>query len=301
MREGAADNWAQEITPNSPAGTPFGTATIVSAPFAWNAGFRVGIGYQRGEDDYDTTLYFTNFTTQATNSATGDVYSAFLANFYVSNPNGNDFGPHYQSASMRWNFGFHTLDYEVGRKYSVDRTLTLRPFVGLKAAVIDQLIYSSWQNPIDTSTQTYGFTSATENLKQDFWGIGPSLGMTIIMPLHTQPSYTLKFFGTPSGALMYGHWTFKDQYKNNGPTSTTVPGPTTISINSIPINGAATMARGVMGLEWVRYSPKVTTTVRLGYEAQVWLNQMQFYSFNVGRLNNLMSLQGGILELCVNF
>jgi hypothetical protein len=28
---------------------------------------------------------------------------------------------------------------------------------------------------------------------------------------------------------------------------------------------------------------------------------MQFYSFNVGRLNNLMSLQGGILELCVNF
>ena len=198
VREGAADNWAQEITPNSPAGTPSGTATIVPATFAWNAGFRVGVGYQRGEDDYDTSFYFTNFTTRATSQAAGEVYSAYLANFYVSNPDGNDFGPHYQSASMRWNFGFHTLDYEVGRKYAVDRTLTLRPFVGLKAAVINQLIFSTWQNPIDTSTQTYLFTSATENLKQEFWGIGPSLGVTLTMPLYTHPRYTLKFFGTPS-------------------------------------------------------------------------------------------------------
>ncbi len=61
------------------------------------------------------------------------------------------------------------------------------------------------------------------------------------------------------------------------------------------------MARGVLGLEWVQYGSEITTSLRLGYEAQIWLNQMQFYSYNMGRLNNLMSLHGGVFELSLNF
>jgi len=33
----------------------------------------------------------------------------------------------------------------------------------------------------------------------------------------------------------------------------------------------------------------------------VWLNQMQFYSYNMGRLNNLMSLHGVTFELCIEY
>src|SRR5581483_10579361 len=104
----------------------------------WNAGFRVGIGYQRGDDDYDQQLAFTNFTTIASNQAAGEVYSAFLANFYVSNTDGAGFGPHYSSAAIKWDFGFHNIDYEIGRRFTIDQSLQLRPFVGLKAAVVNQ-------------------------------------------------------------------------------------------------------------------------------------------------------------------
>jgi hypothetical protein len=68
-----------------------------------------------------------------------------------------------------------------------------------------------------------------------------------------------------------------------------------------PVTGAATLLRGVVGLEWRQQFCRATSTVRLGYEAQLWLNQMQFYSYNIGRLNNVTSLQGGFLEWQLNF
>ncbi|WP_437225122.1 Lpg1974 family pore-forming outer membrane protein [Planctomicrobium sp. SH661] len=300
LTEGAADNWAQVITPMG-TGTTAGTATLIEAPFNWKAGIRVGMGYQRSQDLLDFSLAYTNFQTNAASQAAGEVYSAFLANFYASNTDGSGFGPHYRGASMDWDFAFHTIDFEAGHNFEIDESLQLRPFLGLKAAIINQSMHSTWRDPIDTTSQTYLFDSATENLKQDFWGIGPSVGVVATIPWVQGPHKSLRFFASPSGSIMYGNWTFQDRYQNDGPTSTTVPTQSTISINTSPIRGAATMFRAVLGVEWNQYFSRATTTVRLSYEGQIWLNQMQFYSYNMGRLNNLMSLQGGVLELCLNF
>jgi hypothetical protein len=56
-------------------------------------------------------------------------------------------------------------------------------------------------------------------LNLGFWGIGPSLGATMTMPLCSKDRYNLKLFGTPSGAIMFGHWTFSEQYNNSSQTS----------------------------------------------------------------------------------
>jgi hypothetical protein len=301
VREGSADNWAQVITPKDPLGSYAGTATLVDAPFDWNAGLRVGVGRQSHGGDLDVVVYYTNFHTKAMSQAAGEVYSAFLGNFYADNTDGDTFGPHYRSASIRWDFAFHTIDLEARRSFTVAPNLTVRPFVGLKTAFIDQSVSSQWHQPIDTSEKTYQFNSATEHLAQNFWGIGPSLGVTLEVPWYTGPRHSLKLFGTPSGSLMYGHWTFQDLYRNDGPTSSTVPTTTSIAIDTSPITGAATMVSGVVGVEWNHMFSRATTTVRLGYESQIWLNQMQFYSYNMGRLNNLTSLHGGVLELSINY
>jgi hypothetical protein len=299
VREGSADNWAQVITPKDDLGSLVGTATLVDAPFDWNTGFRVGVGYQPSTGDSDVALFYTSFTTKATSRAAGEVYSAFLGNFFVDNTDGDAFGPHYRSANIRWDFDFHTIDLQVRRSFPVADNLTVRPFVGFKTAFINQSLKSSWRQPIDTFGKIYLFDSASENLKQDFWGIGPSLGVTLQVPLCQRPRYSLNVFGTPSGSLMYGRWTFSDVYTNDGLTSIMTPTPTTISIDTSPITGVATMVRGVMGIEWKQHFARASTTVRIGYEAQTWLNQMQFYSYNMGRLNNLMALHGGVLEFCI--
>ena len=244
-------------------------------------------------DGFDMTLYYTNFCTSASSQASGEVYSAFMGNFYIGNTDGGDYGPYYRHASIQWDFSFHSIDFEIGRNYAIGENLELRPFLGLKAAIINQSIKSHWSDPVDTIKHTYDFSSATEDMDLNFWGIGPSLGVTMTMPLCKKDKYNLKLFGTPSGAIMFGHWKFTEQYDNDQPAS--------VTIDMSPITGAATMLRGVVGFEWEQYFCRATSTVRLGYEAQVWLNQMQFYSYNIGRLNNVTSLQGGFLEWCISF
>lgn len=285
LREGGADNWAQMITP---AGT-YRTAKIVNVPFNWHAGFRIGVGYNSCCDDYDAILYYTNYSTDGVNQATADVFSAFLGNFFVNNTAGANFGPTYHDASIHWKFWFNTVDLELGHTFKIDPILKLRPFIGLKTAFINQDINTNWQNPTTPTT----FTSASEDLKNDFWGIGPSIGINTTWPIYTVPQNSLDIFGNFSGALLWGHWHFKDLYTNNTPTS--------IAINSSNINGASPMARALLGIQYAGYISRAHMTIRLGYEAQVWFNQLQFYSLNMGRLNNLMSLQGGILDFCVNF
>lgn len=295
VREGADENWAQIITPKDLAGllpTNIGTATLVNAPFDWRTGFRVGMGVVRN-DGFEMTLYYTNYRTSATNQASGEVYSAFMGNFYIGNTDGGKFGPYYRHASIQWDFDFHSIDFEISRKCTIGTNLELRPFLGLKTAIIRQSIQTNWLNPINTIEHTYHFTSATEYQDPDFWGIGPSLGVTMTMPLCNKDRYSLKLFGTPSGAIMLGHWTCTERYENDQPASVTIDTP--------PITGAATMLRGVLGFEWEQCFSRATSTVRLGYEAQLWLNQIQFYSYNMGRLNNVTSLQGGFVELCINF
>ena len=261
---------------------------------------RVGAGVERN-DGTDMTIYYTNFRTSATSQAAGEVYSAFMGNFYIDNTDGSDYGPHYHQASIWWDFDFHTIDFEIGHSYPIGTNLELRPFLGLKTAIINQTVKSNWRGPIDTSsgtvTHSYNFTSATEDLNLGFWGIGPSLGVTMTMPLCCKDRYNLKLFGSPSGAIMFGHWTFNEQYNNNAPT----PTPTSITIDMNPITSAATMLRGVIGFEWEQQFSRATSTVRLGYETQLWLNQMQFYAYNIGRLNNVTSLEGGFLEWQINF
>jgi hypothetical protein len=293
VREGGDENWAQVITPKNPSGsTNAGSATLTPANFDWNTGLRVGMGVQRN-DGFEMTLYYTNYHTSAANQASGEVYSAFMGNFYIGNTDGGKFGPYYRNANIRWDFDFHSIDFEISRNYIIATNLELRPFLGLKATIINQSMKTNWQNPINTTEHTYNFTSATENQNPNFWGIGPSLGVTMTMPLCNNDKYNLKMFGAPSGAVMLGHWTCTEQYDNNQPTS--------VTIGMSPITGVATMLRGVVGFEWEQYFSRATSTVRLGYEAQIWLNQVQFYSYNMGRLNNLTSLQGGFLELCIAF
>jgi len=92
---------------------------------------------------------------------------------------------------------------------------------------------------------------------------------------------------------MWGHWTFSDVYENNIPTI--------IHIYNRDINSAATMLKGLLGIEWSGCIIGAQTNIRLGYEAQVWFNQLQYYNYNMGKLNNLMSLQGAVLDFSINF
>lgn len=283
VREGGADNWGQTIQP--PGSTQ--KVNILDAPFNWRGGFRAGVGYEAAS--WDLVAAYTHFKTEAVRRAQGEVYSGYTGNFFVGNTDGADFGPHYQQGKMRWNFLFNTVDVEWGRSFNEEKALHLRPFVGIKGARIDQRIHTTWLNPVVPTN----FTSAVENLKNDFWGVGPEVGLDTTWPFCRRNFQTLSLVGDVSFAVLWSHWQFKDVYENNAGTSVTV--------HSDDINGGSTMGRGLFGVEWERDFSKAAMKVRLAYEAQVWFNQLQYYTFNMGRLSYLMSLQGGVLDFSFNF
>lgn len=287
LREGGAENWAQVITPTSANRT----ATLVGTPFKWNTGYRVGAGYTKPASRWDSLLYYTHYQTRGLNGASDYVYSAFLGNFFANNTNGASIigAPTYRFASMNWTYNYDTVDFEIGRNFKIDRRLLLRPYLGLKYAVIDQHMYTSWHVPV----LEVPFNNALENLKQDFSGVGPVFGLKATFPLYQRKRNSLSLMGNLSCGLLYGHWSFSDVFQSDQPSSITV------TVNSV--NGLETMARGLLGLEWTTTFSKADISAHLAYEAQAWINQMRFYSYNMGRLNAQMSLQGGVFGLSVNF
>ncbi len=295
VREGGADLVGELI---SPIGTQNPSVKLLDAPFRWHTGYRVGIGY-RHCDDWDSVIYYTYYDTQATNHlyAPGQLYSPYIGNFFQNNTIGNANGPFYDAAYIRWDIKYYTLDFEFGRHFDIDHYLTLRPYLGLKGAIINQAIHTRWQGPNTlvsrVPTPITAFSVANENLSNDFYGIGPLFGLNSTWPLHTFAQSALSLIGNFSVAFMWGHWRYKDNYRTNSINSVTVKGD--------DINGGAPMTRAVVGLEWLSRFSNLEVSARVSYEAQAWFDQMQMNTLSSGRLNDLMSLQGAVLNLSVNF
>lgn len=272
-REAGTDCWAEVITTQG-----FNLLNdLREVHFDWDAGFRVGVGYF---DQWDTQLLYTRFYTLGKDqvlSEPGTVHSTFTGNFYIDNPTGSGIsGPAYDAANIHWTIDFNIFDWELGHKFCPSRSLVLRPYLGIKGGRIDQTIRSQWINASFVGN---------ENLKNHFWGIGPQLGISTDWKLLDSFSLISDF----TGALMWGHWSLGDHFSNSVGQQ--------VAINLHTITSGATMVRGYLGFQW----EVCHFTAKLGYEMQVWLDQLQFYSFTGGRLDNALTLQGGTFEICFSF
>ena len=293
VSEIGADNWAQVITP------PDANQSIqfLSVPFKWNPGFRVGLGHQTKKKHWDTVIYYTWYQTPGSNQAsvsTGEIHSANLGNFYANNVTGDGLsGPYYHNAGIQWNVLFNSLDGELGHTFTIKEQYNFRPFVGLKAALINQSIHTLWQNPYDPAFKIpiTSFSSATEQITNNFWGIGPSVGLNSSWHLYETDKSSVDLSGDFSGALLWGNWHFRDIYHNDTPV--------TISVQSDPLSTTASMARGRLGLGWQGTIHNLNVIFRVSYEGQIWLNQLRYYSFDAGRQNNALYMQGGVLDFCI--
>jgi Legionella pneumophila major outer membrane protein precursor len=285
LRAGAADNWGQQIGTNGSTSI----FNVLDAPYEWNTGIRLGVGHEFNQGSYDVVLAFTHYQANASNQASGSVISAFNGNYFANNLNGTALDFPYRNANIRYQFYYNTFDLNLGTNYEIANIVVFHPYLGLKAASLKQNIYSNWLGPIGPTN----FTAATEDLKNDFSGIGPSLGVDSRWFVYTNGNQSVDLVGNIVAGLLYGHTSISDVYTNNVPV--------TITIYNASINGASPMFDGLLGVQWNKQFAKSDMSVRVGYEAQIWFNQIQFYSLNMGKVNRPISLQGGNIEFRYNF
>lgn len=300
VRESNATNWAQELTPSA----AHETIRFFEVPFKYTPGLRVGGGYQRDHSPWVIEAFYTGYKTQGTNQAhtdSSELHPSFSSNFYANNPAGNGIsGPYYHHAAIQWDVDFDSVDVVFGRTIAVDSQLRLKPFWGIKAARIYQTIQSQWQEPFEPTTQPNQnptpittFSSATETITNRFRGIGPSMGLDSSWQLLDGKHGALALIANASGAWLWSSWHFSDVYQNNMPQ--------TISTQSEPLSSSALMAQAFLGLELTGVVHASEWGVRLGYEEQAWFNQLQYYSFDMGKTDDTLYLQGAVLGFNINF
>lgn len=253
--------------------------------FGWDFGFRAGIGYHFDYDHWDLKFAYTRFCTKANNSYIldpediGIILSEFLGSF-IELPR-TIFG----TTSIEWKILFNMFDWELGRDFLVSRALSLRPFIGLKGGWIHQTILTHWTNPLSLV--------AEENLKNNFWGIGPSGGVNTDWRFGENQLGFFSLFGDFSTAYMWGKWTGSDVYSDNSSAKVFINTPSTFL-------GSLTF-RCFSGISWTTDFNKSRFAVRIGYEMQFWFNQLKIVTFNELRAHHDLTLQGVTCDIRFDF
>jgi hypothetical protein len=260
------------------------THTFRSVSFDWDPGFRVGAGYNMDHDEWDTQFTYTWYRTRTSDyihPGPGTIKPAFWG-FTMTET--EDF----LSGELHWTIKFNMFDWDLGRGFWISKKLSMRPFIGLKGGFIDQFIYTNWQNPTL-------LIASTENLKQNFWGLGPRGGITSKWVLGNVSKYYFSLFEDFAVGFLWGHWKFKDHLYDNLLTN--------VRIRTANRNFGALMFQSLIGLQLdFNFRQNFSHfTFKLGYEIQDWFNAYQLFDDDTGGHNNDLILQGLNLNLRLDY
>lgn len=285
--------WANVLTIKSLSLTEF---EGVNFAFDWDAGFRLGAGYQcNNNSSWDVKFYWTRYHTDAHDSigsaagqvVTNDFFAGFISEFTGADESIAI------SADIQWALHYDMLDLELGHTCCITPNLFLRPFLGLKGGWINQSIHSQWENILTEAPFT--LFSSKENLRNDFWGIGPSAGVYSRWNLLRCGSHCFSLLGNASTAMMWGTWGISDKYSSTIPQNTRVPIQTS--------HLGALMLQGFLGCGWETdiMQGRYHVAARLGYEMQIWFNQLRIPTFQQLMLHGDLTLQGGTFNFSIAY
>lgn len=255
--------------------TPNQTITYKTIAFNESPGIRLGIHVQN--DDVITGVDYTGYSTTRSDSTTGNITSAFLAARIANLDNT------YQAEQIRFNINYQMLDWDIGKPFQISDRLSLHPMVGLRGGWIYQTV--------KTSLQGTGI-SVTENLQNNFTGIGPKVGInTEITAWHNEAS-NVSLLANFNLAYLAGYWILKDLLHHNEPSTS---GDIDLGLGNRHLGALAIQAQ-VGG----NYHTK-KMDVSLVYEFNDWFDQAQFFDNATAAHNNDLILQGLTLNMSYAF
>jgi len=263
-------------------GTNADRGTFHSPRFDWKSGARIGVGYNIGHDQWDTSLTWTWFEDDASNhgvsSAKGTIEGV------ISSPL---FSVTSHKASSHLGLALNVLDLELGKEFYTSNWFTLRPFAGIRNAWVNQ----HWRTKFDDVISTNFIGQIEEfkvRLKQKFWGIGPRAGLNAEFGLIRE----LSIFSNTSLSLLYGF--FKNTRTENSVTLQNVKTRNEASKKSAHSEQA--IADLQLGLRWDHLINRERYHIRLqaGWEHHIFFDHNHFYNFSSGGSYAIDNLGGNL-------
>ena len=253
-------------------GSNFTDGKVLNPDFDWKWGFRVGIGYNTPHDGWDLYLNWVRFTTHShkeysVNPAAIIPRDALYASTGSNSANGPTTNIH--EAENHWHLKLNLLDLEMGREFFVSKWLTLRPFVGVRSAWIDQKIDNDYK--FETSV---GATETAYSIDQRcrFWGLGVRSGLNTLWSL----GCGWGIYGNAAISLLPGR--FHIRYDQDSTTAAV----TTEHDSKDHLNVARAVTDLALGLRWDKLTcdDAYHIAIRVGFEQHHFFGQNQFRNYN---------------------
>jgi hypothetical protein len=267
-----------------------GSFSAENVSFDWSPGFRVGFGHKLDEQSWDVKLYWSYFRTSQDAQVSAENGAVIPESFSGLIGSIVDHIPLFNQAALGWNLTYSTIDLELGRSFAVSESAWIRPSMGIKTAIIQQDVHLNLAHP-DRGL------SAEENIAHDFWGIGPSFGISGGWSLPNRKNLSL--IGSFSADFLFGQWNVDDAYaRTDNHTPYFTYGAVTTSMKDSCLG--VPVLRGFFGLEWVRQGD-ITVSAHVGYELQWWANQQRTLAFQQLPMHGDLTLEGLTCGVSVGF
>lgn len=229
-----------------------------SPSFNWDPGFRLGIGYDF-QNEWDIQLYWTN------------LYSKASKNFFLEQTSDHTFVLNWGSnlsdfdfTKAHWSLNLNVIDVELGHEFCITPCFKLRPFVGLRAACIDQ--------KYNITSYDDGVFIESTRLKHKYNGAGLRGGLN--------SEWTLgwcgfSLYGEAAASILYG------RHKSSYFDFVEVTADTEVDfLSDFKDNyyGCVAIGDAALGLRWKEYfyCNTMAVTLQVGYETHFFWNQNRF-------------------------
>ncbi len=264
-----------------------GEGSVKSGEFAWQSGFRVGVGYNMGHDDWDLYLNWTWFQDSGTESVDADGVDDFIYPA-VMHPGTALYST---EAESHMDLHLNVLDLEMGRWMKTSKWLTIRPHAGLRTAWVNQTNNIEYENLFFASTSTAAYNEYEVERECNYWGMGIRTGLDTQWGLGGGWS----IYGNAAVSLLYGFFHVDHEEER---TSTAGVETTLIDLsNSYRAGRAITDLQ--LGLRWdhMWHNDRYHFGIQAGWEHHMFFSQNQFMTF-VDDINDGIFVQNqGDLEL----
>lgn len=265
----------------------------------WDLGWRLGIGYQFPCECWDATLIWTHFDTDAHGSHDEDVSTTHWFTpawggtspvgvapqndgpLFGGNtpPNGTDEFP-VDEAHAHWKLRLNLLDLEIGREFCVNSCLTLRPFVGVRGASINEKYDLEYEAiPFLAGTTTSTSYHDDFRLKNDFEGAGVRGGLDTNYDLGCGVS----IYGGVAASLLYGETEIKTKEFTTTAIQTLATGATVTNVVEHEQRdrdcGVRAVTDAEIGFRWQHCCCDKIIVMQFGWEHHFFFNQNQFEKF----------------------
>jgi hypothetical protein len=254
-------------------------AEYLNPDFSWEAGFRIGVGYNSTHDGWDFTAYWTWYKGKASShvEAESDDNQALLP-LWSAQVSGS--GPGILFATdiqNHWKLSLNLIDVELGREFWLSKYTTFRPHIGLRWASLDQDYTIDHKGGFWSTLATPTNDSVT--LKNDFQGIGARAGFNSVWII----GRGFSFFGDTAISLIYGR--FKVHHDEWNRAAATPFGKTRVLETEDSFRASRAMTDLSLGLQW---STPFGQTCQYGFTIGIaWEHHMFFDQNQMWRVNNL--------------